>query len=45
MYSIFAAKISKVNVYSFEPESNNFQILMENIISNDLVDKVKAFQI
>ena len=45
MYSIFSAKVSKVKVYSFEPESNNFQILMENIISNNLVGQVKAFPI
>ncbi len=45
MYSIFSAKVSNVKVYSFEPESNNFQILMENIISNNLIDKVKAFPI
>ena len=45
MYSIFSAKVAKVKVYSFEPESNNFQILMENIISNNLVDQVKAFPI
>ena len=35
MYSIFAAIVSKCNVYSFEPESNNFQILMENIVTNN----------
>ena len=36
MYSIFAASINKINVLAFEPESNNFQILMENIIKNNL---------
>ena len=30
MYSIFAALISDVKVYAFEPESNNFQTLMQN---------------
>ena len=45
MYSILAAKVSKVKVYSFEPESNNFNTLIENIISNDLMDKVNAYPI
>ena len=37
IYSIFAGYVSDVKVYSFEPESNNFQILMENIL--DLFSK------
>ena len=45
MYTIFAAVISQSNVYSFEPESNNFQILMENIILNNLVNKVNPYPI
>ncbi len=45
MYSIFSAVISKVKVFAFEPESNNFQILMENIISNKLTDIIKPFPI
>ena len=36
MYSIFASIYSEVEVHSFEPESNNFQILNENIHLNDL---------
>ena len=45
MYSIFAARISKVKVYSFEPESNNFNTLIENIISNNLTDNIDAYPI
>tara|TARA_B100000965_G_scaffold364029_1_gene347372 strand:+ start:2451 stop:3233 length:783 start_codon:yes stop_codon:yes gene_type:complete len=43
MYSIFSAKVSKVKVFSFEPESSNFQLLIENIISNNLIENIKAF--
>jgi len=42
-YSIFAASINKINVLAFEPESYNFQILMENIIKNNLNDKIVAY--
>ena len=45
MYSIFAAIVSKCNVYSFEPESNNFQVLMENILFNELFNKIKMVSI
>ena len=45
MYSIFAAINSLVKVYSFEPESNNFQSLMQNIHSNNLYNKVSAFPV
>ena len=45
MYSIFAACVNEVKVYSFEPESNNFQILMENILANDLGSKIKPYPI
>lgn len=43
IYSIFAATINKINVLAFEPESNNFQILMENIIKNNLNDRIIAY--
>ena len=36
VYSLFAAIASKTKTFSFEPESNNFQILMENIVINNL---------
>ena len=45
MYSIFAGIISKVVVYSFEPESNNFQVLMENIAINNLMNLINPFPI
>ena len=45
MYSIYAAKVSKVKVYSFEPESNNFNTLTENIISNKLMSMINAYPI
>ena len=43
MYSIFASIFSEVKVYSFEPESNNFQILNENIHLNNLSKNVTAY--
>ena len=36
VYSLFAAITSETKTFSFEPESNNFQILMENIVINNL---------
>ena len=45
MYSIYAAKTSKVKVYSFEPESNNFNALIENVISNNLMSMINAYPI
>ncbi|SVC47146.1 uncharacterized protein METZ01_LOCUS300000 [marine metagenome] len=45
MYSIFAGYVSEVKVYSFEPESNNFQILMENILANNLGGKIYPYPI
>ena len=34
IYSIYASLTRLVKVYAFEPESNNFQALMENIKIN-----------
>ena len=45
MYSIFAAIIPKVYVYSFEPESNNFQTLMANIVFNNLIERINPYPI
>ena len=45
IYSIFAGYVSDVKVYSFEPESNNFQILMENILANNLGSKINPYPI
>jgi len=43
IYSIYAALSRSVNVYSFEPESSNFHILMENIIINNLNNFIIPF--
>ncbi len=45
VYSLYAAIVKKISVYAFEPESNNFQNLMENIILNRLTDKVMPYPI
>jgi len=45
MYSVFCASINNNKIYSFEPESNNFQILMENIVLNNLNENIKPFPI
>ena len=45
VYSLFSAINSKAKVYSFEPDSNNFQILMENILINKLNDLILAYPI
>ena len=45
VYSIFAGLINSSKVFSFEPESNNYQVLMQNIITNELHDVITPFQI
>jgi len=46
LYSIFAAKIHKnIKVISFEPSTNNLRILSRNIFINNLVNKIKIFQL
>ena len=45
MYSIFAAIYSEVRVFSFEPESSNFQILNQNIHINSLSKQITAYPI
>lgn len=45
IYSIFAALTSNVDVYSFEPESSNFYILMQNIVLNNLKNTVSPYPI
>ena len=45
IYSIFAAIINSVKVFSFEPEANNYQVLMQNIITNNLNKIINPFQI
>lgn len=39
MYSIYATIVSGVKTYAFEPESQNFAGLYENIFLNDLFDR------
>ena len=43
MYTVFASIYSEVKVYSFEPESNNYQILNQNIYLNNLSKQVTAY--
>ncbi len=38
LFSIYAAKVSGCKVYAFEPESQNYASLVENIALNDLGD-------
>lgn len=45
MYSILAASLHDMKVYAFEPESQNFALLMRNVVENDLQDRVTAFPI
>lgn len=45
IYSIFSAINNSTKVYSFEPETNNFQVLMQNIITNNLNGIVMPYQI
>ena len=45
VYTLFAAIVSKTQVFAFEPESSNYHTLMENIILNNLIDKISAYPI
>ena len=45
IYTMFAACISEAQVFSFEPEANNFQALMENIVVNNLMNKINPYPI
>lgn len=36
MYSIYASKIRGTSVYAFEPEAQNYALLVENILLNDV---------
>lgn len=38
LYSIYAAKFRKCRVYAFEPESQNFALLVENIALNQVAE-------
>jgi len=43
MYTIWAAMTRSVQVYAFEPESQNYALLNRNILTNDLGGRVKAY--
>jgi FkbM family methyltransferase len=45
MYTVFAAVTRKARVYAFEPESQNYALLNQNIIANNLSGKVLAYPI
>lgn len=45
MYSIYAAKLKNARVFAFEPESQNYALLLKNIISNDLQEFITAFPV
>ena len=45
IYSIYAALTRMVKVYAFEPESNNFQNLMQNLVINNLNELISPFPI
>jgi len=45
VYSLYAALIKDIKVISFEPESKNFQTLIENILINKLSSKISAYPI
>lgn len=42
LYAIYAAKVTGCRVVAFEPEAQNFAIMMENIALNGLEDRVTA---
>jgi FkbM family methyltransferase len=43
MYSIWAAMTRNVRVYAFEPESQNYALLYQNIVHNDLAGRVTGY--
>ena len=42
LYSLYAAKVAKARVLAIEPEAQNFAILLENIVLNDLQHAIEA---
>lgn len=42
LYSIYAAKFRKCRVYAFEPESQNYALLIENMSLNKVNDRLNA---
>lgn len=45
MYSLYAALVREVQVFAFEPESQNFALLNRNIFSNGLAGRVGAWPV
>jgi len=45
MYSVYSASVRGVQVFAFEPESQNFALLNKNIFSNNLTGSIKAFPV
>ncbi|HSD41822.1 MAG TPA: FkbM family methyltransferase [Burkholderiales bacterium] len=43
MYSIFAAKVCGTTVHAFEPESQNYAVLNQNIMLNEVDKTVSAY--
>lgn len=43
-FSIYAA-LKNINVYSFEPEQKNFEVLQKNLLHNKLNNKIKEFNV
>jgi FkbM family methyltransferase len=43
MYSIFAAKVRGIPVHAFEPESQNYAVLNQNIMLNEVDKSVAAY--
>lgn len=46
VFSIYAAKrFTGLNVYSFEPEYSNLNLLKENVIANSLLERVRIYSV
>lgn len=43
VFALTAAIVRKARVFAFEPQSQNFALLHQNIVDNDLADLVKAW--
>lgn len=42
-YSLYAAVKKNVRVFSFEPEASNYNLLQQNILVNDLQEKITSY--
>ncbi len=45
MYTVYAAGVKGVKVFSFEPEAQNFAVLSRNILLNELSENITAFPV